>query len=136
MDNEKSEDVVDVNVPDTPPIVSVVETEAFGEAAEVWRTQTDCPAEIVPGADVNTAPQPIEYSPPVTATGLAELVPLIVMLLDVTGVARDTPDCGMKAKLSGAVSAMTVKAYAATLETRGENPLADACELPSKPPTT
>jgi hypothetical protein len=131
-----NEAVVEVKVPDTPPTVSVVETEVFCAAAEVWRTQTDWPEAIVPTAEVNTAPQPIEYSPPVTEIALAELMPPIVTLLEVTSVEVATPDCAVKEKPSGTVSATTVKAYAATLETRGENPLTDACVLPSNPPTT
>ena len=59
--------VVDLNVPDTPPTVSVVTVSVLNSEDAVWRTHTLSPLLIMLLLDLKEAlPQPMEYSPPVT----------------------------------------------------------------------
>ena len=62
-------EVVEVKVPLTPPMVSVVVTAAPGVPPELCRTHTDWPGLIVPARFVNVPVQPMEYSPPATEIG-------------------------------------------------------------------
>jgi len=85
--------VVDVNVPDTPPTVSVVVVSVEGAEAAVCLTHTVCPLLIVPGVveNVSSAPQPIENSPLTTLILAGLLMPEMVMGLEVTVAPVATP---------------------------------------------
>ena len=54
------EAVVEVKVAETPPIVSVVDTDMLANAEAVCRTHTVCPLLIVPAALVKVTPQLME----------------------------------------------------------------------------
>src|SRR5690606_15609547 len=97
--------VVLVKVALTPPTVRVVLVAASAPAALVCRTQTAWPGATLPAAVVNAPPQPREYSPPVTVTGAAVLMPAIVAAPDTTRVDGATSVASAKAKASGVVSA-------------------------------
>ena len=68
--------VVDINVAERLPIVSVVTTVIPTPAALVWRTLTVCILLTVPGALVN-APRLIEYSPFTIEIGAGAFMPVI-----------------------------------------------------------
>ena len=76
---------MDVNVPLTPPIVSVVLVTVELVDADVWRTRTVSPWMTVPAADVHD-PLFTLYSleaAPLTEIEAVELIPLTVMASDV-----------------------------------------------------
>jgi len=100
--------VVDEKLAATPPMVSVVVVIAPAPAAAAWRTHTDCPLAIVPAAAVKVAVQPTEYSPPVTVTAAAAVIPVIVAGSETTVLPAATPVFGAKEKGSGVVSPTSV----------------------------
>ena len=108
--------VVLENVPVTPPMVSEVVTVELTDAALVWRTHTAWPPAIVPAPDVKLDVQPIEYSPPTTEIGAAALMPVTVMLFDVTCVESSTEDWLVNWNGSGVVSACAGTAMVTTPE--------------------
>ena len=63
---------------------------------------------MVAGSVEKDPVQPIEYSPPVTLIGDAELIPLIVALAETRKEASGTPHCVANANGSGLVSHTTV----------------------------
>ena len=76
---------MDVNVPTTPPTVSVEFTAVLFAAELVCRTQTLWLLLMVAAALVNVAVQPMEYVPPATLIGDGLLMPVIVIVFDVIG---------------------------------------------------
>ena len=82
--------VVTANTPEVDPMVRVVVVVVAGVMALVCRTQTVPPGEIVPGAWVNVAVQPTEYSPLATEMFPGMLVPVTVIVSDVMTVANGT----------------------------------------------
>jgi hypothetical protein len=85
-------DVDDVNVPDTPPTVSVVTVAVLNAAEAVCRTHTLSPLLIMLLLDLKTElPQPMEYSPPATLISAGPVMPEIVTALDVTTEPGATP---------------------------------------------
>ena len=75
--------MVDVNVPTTPPTVSVVFTAVLFVAELVCRTQTLWLLLMVAAALVNVVVQPMEYVPPVMLSGDGLLMPVTVIVFDV-----------------------------------------------------
>jgi hypothetical protein len=65
--------VVLLNVPVTPPMISVVVTVTPGDDEAVCLTHTDWPGLIVPALPVKVPVQPIEYWPLVTEIDAAVL---------------------------------------------------------------
>src|SRR5687768_7847609 len=100
--------VVDVNVSETPPTVSVVSVFVAGIADAVWRTQTVWPFAIVPAVETNTPVQPIEYVPPVTLIGAGSLMPLIVTVFDVCTEPSGTSVTSVNTNASGMTSCASV----------------------------
>ena len=96
--------VVTLNVPETPPMISVAVTIVEKLPDEVSLIWTVCPLVIVPAADVK-APPLIEYVPPLTEMAVAVLMPEMVTVFEVTGVLSATPVCAVKLNAAGVVSA-------------------------------
>jgi hypothetical protein len=103
-----------LNVPLTPPMVSVVVTVVPVDLDEVWLTHTDWPGPSVPARLVNVPVQSIEYLPPATVTGVAVLKPVGVTGSDTIAVRVVTSTCGLKPKASG-VPSIVVSKVAVTL---------------------
>jgi hypothetical protein len=97
-------DVVLWKTAETPPTVSVVDVAVVNDEEAVCWTQIVWPLSIVPAAEVKPAPQPIEYCPPVTVTGVAVLIPVIVTVLEVTSEPGATLACARNENASGTVS--------------------------------
>ena len=83
--------VVLVNVPCTPPIVSVVTVLVELLALDVWRTAIVEFGDIVPDDDVNAPPFTL-YSPPLTLIAASTFVPLSVIVWLVITVLNATLD--------------------------------------------